>query len=66
MNQFFKFYAWIIFIQIVLGLNSLNLNNIIPVNLILQNRDIHNENNIKIGGINMILEYIQGIIINSL
>jgi len=49
-------YVWKIFIQIILGLNSLNLNNIKSDRLIPQNIYIDNENNIKIGGINMILD----------
>ena len=49
-------YVWKIFIQIILGLNSLNLNNIKSDGLIPQNIYIDNENNIKIGGINMILD----------
>ena len=47
---------WKIFIQIILGLNSLNLNNNLLNNLIPQNIFIDNKNNIKIGGINMILD----------
>ena len=58
--------SWKIFIQIVLGLNSLNLNNIIPVNLIPQNIYIDNENNIKIGGINMLLDFTNEYIQESL
>jgi len=49
---------WKIFVQIILGINSLNLYNILPVNLIPQNIYIDNENNIKIGGINMVLDIV--------
>lgn len=49
---------WKIFIQIILGLNSLNLNNILPVYLLPHNIYIDKENNIKIGGINIILDTI--------
>ena len=48
--------VWKIFIQLILGLNSLNLNNNLLNNLIPQNIFIDNENNIKIGGINVILD----------
>ena len=47
---------WKIFIQLILGLNSLNVNNIIPDYLIPQNIYFDNENNIKIGGINILLD----------
>jgi hypothetical protein len=49
--------VWKIFIQIILGLNSLILENMLPLDLIPQNIYIDNENNIKIGGINNILDF---------
>ena len=48
--------VWKIFIQIILGLDSLLLNNIIPNYLDPRNIYIDNENNIKILGMNMILD----------
>ena len=45
---------WKIFIQIIFGLNYLKLKNIIPKYLNPQNIYLDNENNIKIGGINMV------------
>ena len=47
---------WKFFLQTVLGLYSLNLNNIMPSYLTPQNIYIDKENNIKIVGINMVLD----------
>ena len=47
---------WKFFLQIVLGLYSLNLNNTMPRYLTPQNIYIDKENNIKIVGINMVLD----------
>jgi len=58
--------AWKIFIQITLGLNSLILKNILPIDLTPQNIYIDNGNNIKLGGINMILDISKDYIEESL
>ena len=58
--------VWKIFIQIILGLNSLNLKNIIPEYLFPQNIYLDNESNIKIGGINIALDFISKDIKESL
>ena len=46
--------VWKIFIQIILGLNNLILNNVLPEYLLPQNIYLDNENKVIIGGINMI------------
>ncbi len=49
-------FIWKIFIQLILGLQSLHLNNIFVKYFSLKNIFLDNENNIKIGGINYFLD----------
>lgn len=49
-------FIWRIFIQLVLGLNSLHINNFISKNLIPQNIYLDNENNVIIGELGLILD----------
>ena len=48
---------WKIFIQLILGLQSLHSNNIFVKYFSLKNIFLDNENNIKIGGINYFLDF---------